>query len=139
MGILGRIRMRGLLRGPALHGCLGLALLMAGGCELEEVTLVDAEDVVVAEVYLNVAELQGDNEIRAFLHRTVGTSDSVEDLLGAQVLVSRPGSGGRRYLLEPASVDDCVDSAPTLEPGACFILDDRAENDGDIARLLVRL
>ena len=116
-------------------------LLTASGCELEEVTLVDAEDVVVAEVYLNVARRQADNEIRAFLHRTIGTSETVDDLLAARVLVSRPG-GGRRYLLEPASVDDCVDSAPSLEPGACFILEDTATVDlgpGEVFELEVTL
>lgn len=120
---------------------LVLALLGAVGCELEEVTIVDAEDVIVAEVYLNVAPSQADNEIRAFLHRTIGTSESVEDLRQARVLVSRPG-GGKRYLLAPVSVDDCVDSAPSLEPGACFILDDTATVDlgpGEVFELEVTL
>ena len=116
-------------------------LLVASSCELEEVTIVDAEDVVVAEVYLNVAQRQADNEIRAFLHRTVGTSETVDDLLGARVVVRRPG-GGRRYVLEGASVDDCVDSAPLLEPGACFILDDTSTVDlgpGEVFELEVEL
>ena len=120
---------------------LGACLLVASGCELEEVTLVDAEDVVVAEVYLNVGQTQSENEIRAFLHRTVGTSESVDDLIAAQVIVSRPG-GGRRYVLQNAQVDDCVDSAPSLDPGACFILDDTATVDlgpGDVFELEVTL
>jgi hypothetical protein len=119
----------------------GLAALALAGCELEEVTLVDAEDVVVAEVYLNVAPIQAENEIRAFLHRTIGTADSVDDLFLARVLVSRPG-GGRRYLLQSAAVEDCVDSAPLLEPGACFILDDTATVDlgpGEVFELEVTL
>lgn len=120
---------------------LGAGLLFTTGCELEEVTLVDAEDVVVAEVYLNVGQTQSENEIRAFLHRTVGTSESVDDLIAARVIVSRPG-GGRRYVLRNAQVDDCVDSAPSLDPGACFILDDTATVDlgpGDVFELEVRL
>jgi hypothetical protein len=101
-----------------------VALLAAGaaGCELEEITLVDAEDVVVAEVYVNLAANPEDHEIRAFLHRTVGTRESVADLFDARVTVRR--SDGLSFVLSGAPVEDCVDSAPVLEPGACFLVDD---------------
>lgn len=99
-----------------------LLALAAAGCELEEITLVDAEDVVVAEVYVNLAADPQDNEIRAFLHRTLGTEESVADLFDARVTIRR--SDGLTLLVPGASVDDCVESAPSLEPGACFLLDD---------------
>lgn len=112
-----------------------VALIAAGaaGCELEEITLVDAEDVVVAEVYVNLAADPEDNEIRAFLHRTVGTRESVADLFDARVTVRR--SDGLSFLLSGAAVEDCVESAPVLEPGACFLVDDsttRVLAPGDI-------
>ena len=86
-------------------GCLSALLGVLSGCELEEITLVDAEDVVVAEVYLNVAADPADNEIRAFLHHTVGTVDSIADLQRARVSVER--SDGKVYVLEPEGVDAC--------------------------------
>jgi len=116
---------------------VGLAL---AGCELEDITLVDAEDVVVAEVYVNVKKDPADNEIRAFLHRTIGTGDAVDDLLGAQVIVRR--TDGRVYELPGSSVEDCVLSSPSDDPGACFLLNDSATVDlaaGDIFELEVIL
>lgn len=103
---------------------VALVLLGAGAaaCELEEITLVDAEDVVVAEVYVNVAADPQDNEIRAFLHRTVGTRESVADLFDARITVRR--SDGLSFLVPGAAVEDCVETAPLLEPGACFLIDD---------------
>ncbi len=117
-----------------------LVLVTLAGCELEEITLVDAEDVVVAEVYLNVAHDPVDNEIRAFLHRTFGAVDSIDDLREARISVER--SDGTLYVLEAESVDECVDTAPVEEPGACFVLDDSTTVDlaaGDIFELTVQL
>jgi len=117
--------------------CAGLA---SAGCELEDITLVDAEDVVIAEVYVNVTKDPTKNEIRAFLHRTIGPDDAVDDLLGAQVTVRR--TDGRVYELSGSQVDDCVQSSPVDDPGACFLLDDSTTVDfaaGDIFELEVVL
>ena len=124
----------------ARGGASILLLLSAAACELEEITIVDAEDVVVAEVYLNVAQDPEDNEIRAFLHRTLGTEDEIDDLLDARVEVVR--SDGTRYELEPEAVDECVDTAPVEDPGACFVLDDSTTVDlaaGDVFEVTVVL
>ncbi len=96
-------------------------------CELEEITLVDAQDVIVAEVFVNVAQDPAENEIRAFLHRTIGVVDSISDLQLARVTVTR--SDGTVYRLPGRAVDDCVESSPVEEPGACFILDDSTTAD----------
>ena len=121
----------------SLVACVGL---VSAGCELEDITLVDAEDVVVAEVYVNVTKDPANNEIRAFLHRTIGFDDAVDDLLAAQVTVRR--SDGRVYELGGAPIDDCVQSSPVDDPGACFLLDDSMTVDfaaGDIFELEVVL
>ena len=76
----------------------------------------------MAEVYVNVAADPQDNEIRAFLHRTVGTRESVADLFDARITVRR--SDGLSFLVPGAAVEDCVETAPLLEPGACFLIDD---------------
>ena len=119
---------------------LGMLASSLAGCELEEITLVDAEDVVVAEVYVNLAADPDDNAIRAFLHRTVGTLESVADLFAARVTVRR--SDGVTFVLAGAAVEDCVESAPTLEPGACFLVDDSTTiglSPGDIFELEIEL
>lgn len=130
-------------RARAVKG-LGAALtplLAAAACELEEVTLVDAEDVVVAEVYLNVAENPAENEILAFLHRTIGTSGTIDELRAATVEVVRTGDGGR-YRLTGVVEGRCVETAPSPEPGACFLLADSTTADlaaGDVFEVEVRL
>ena len=121
---------------------VALVLLGAGAaaCELEEITLVDAEDVVVAEVYVNLASDPEDNEVRAFLHRTVGTGTSVEDLFDARITIRR--SDGLSFLVPGAAVEDCVETAPLLEPGACFLVDDATTtvlSPGDIFELDILL
>jgi hypothetical protein len=121
-------------------GALLLLALGAGACTLEEITLVDAEDVIVAEVYVNVAQDTADNEIRAFLHRTIGAVDSVADLRMATVTVTR--ADGRVFPLTGRAVDDCVESSPVEDPGACFIVDDSTTQDigaGDIYEVDIRL
>jgi hypothetical protein len=129
------------MRAPlSLTLCLIGGSLAVAGCDLEEVTLVDAEDVVVAEVYLNVTKDPANNEIRAFLHRTIGSDDSVDALVAARVTVRR--TDGRTYELSTSQVDDCVQSSPVENPGACFLLDDSTAVDlaaGDIFEVEVLL
>lgn len=118
-------------RGAALRRRLGArpgglvtALTLASlpvvlGCEIEEITVVDVEDVVIAEVYVNMAADPLDNEILGFLHRTVGTgSGSVADLAAARVTVTR--SDGYSIDLANAPVPDCVEQLPEGGEAACF-------------------
>jgi hypothetical protein len=112
----------------------------SAGCALEEITLVDAEDVVVAEVYVNLASDPADNEVLAFLHRTIGTDASVADLFDARVTIRR--SDGLSFVVPGAAVEDCVETAPLLEPGACFLIGDATTSvlsPGDIFEVDIRL
>ena len=47
--------------------CLAAPAVLAA-CDLEEITIVEVEEVVIAEIYVNLAEDPIENEIRAFLH-----------------------------------------------------------------------
>ena len=85
-------------------GCLGLclALVLSAGCELQESTIVDVEDVVVAEVYVELGQgLFGQNRVIAFLHRTVGgLAPGFSEVPGPEsrlsVPMDRPSSSRRR-------------------------------------------
>lgn len=101
-----------------------LALAAAGSsaaCELQEITLAAVEEVVIAEVYLDLADDPADNAARAFLHRTVGVGDpdSLPPLPDAVVTMTR--TDGYSFRLDPEDTDDCLESSPTERPGACFI------------------
>ena len=89
-------------------------------CELEEITIVDVEDVVIAEIYVNLTEDPTENEIRAFLHRTVDASRSglVPD---ARITVRR--HDGLTLDLVENPLEDCVGSFPMGELGTCFLAD----------------
>jgi hypothetical protein len=105
------------------RAALGLVAAL-GACELDEVTIVDVEPVVVAEIYAD-AETDGTNEVRAFLHRTVGIDTTgLPNLEGSRVTVR--SETGASFPLASAALSDCVESFPqvTGETGACFISDD---------------
>lgn len=104
------------------RGLLVLALLgTMSGCELQEITLAEVEDVVIAEVYLDLADDPLDSTARAFLHRTVGVAnpDSLPPLADAVVTMTR--TDGYTFRLDPEDSQDCLESSPTESPGACFI------------------
>jgi hypothetical protein len=102
-----------------------LALVAAlGGCELEEVTIVEVEPVVVAEVYADAGP-DGTNQVSAFLHRTVGIDTTgLPNLEDSRITVR--SETGVSFPLASAALDDCVKSFPpaTGEAGACFLSDD---------------
>jgi hypothetical protein len=109
--------MRGLLR----LVCLTVSALL-GGCDLEEITIVEIEDVVIAEVYVNLYENPAENEIRAFLHKTVGSPTSgIDDLRNVQIVVTR--SDGLTLELLEAANEECIDLSEAHEPGVCFLAD----------------
>ena len=69
--------------------CLAAPAVLAA-CDLEEILIVEVEDVVVAEIYVNLAEDPTENEVRAYLHYTVGAPGSGGDeLTNARIVVSR--------------------------------------------------
>jgi hypothetical protein len=105
-----------------MAGASLVTALLSGACELREVSLVDVEDVIVAEVYANLEQDPADNQVLAFLHRTVSSDDaSVADLLAATITVSR--SDGFELVLLNGPREQCVESVPDGTSGACFTSD----------------
>ncbi len=94
-----------------------ILVLFLWGCELQETSLTEPEDVLVAEVYLQLGS-EGDR-VSAFLHRTIGGSGDAADLAGATVRVA-PATADPVQLLEaPDSM--CVrGELPPLLAGACY-------------------
>jgi hypothetical protein len=98
---------------------VSLSLLQA--CSLEEVTVVDVEDVVVAEVLLQLHRAPGmENRLTAFLHRTVGgAGPGFHEVPGASIVVSREGD----FSVEMAetTLDGCVVTVPEGGTGTCYV------------------
>lgn len=94
--------------------------LAAAGCSLEEVTLVEAEDVVVAEVYVQVGGGEdGQNRATAWLHRTLAAgSPSSSPVPGAEVLIT----SARGFTLELAATapETCAYDMPVQGTGTCY-------------------
>ncbi|HUF74980.1 MAG TPA: hypothetical protein VMM35_01820 [Longimicrobiales bacterium] len=106
---------------------LAVLLLFAGtasttACELQEVTVVDFEDVVVAEVYVTLREPPGAHTAMAFLHGAVagGRPDS-RTFDDARLRIGR--GDGLTMDLAVAPLDQCVDSQPDGGTGTCFAAD----------------
>lgn len=100
-------------RGPPLSG---FAILALGACELQQVTLAEPEDIVVAEVVLEA----GATRQLALLHRTHGSDGGVPD---ARIEVR--DDAGASFLLLPAPDSLCL--LPSDSAGArtstCFAAD----------------
>jgi hypothetical protein len=113
------------------------------GCELQEITLAESQDLVVAEVFVQIG--QGANRITAFLHRTEdGNRGGGAEVPGARVqLLVGPGIA-TMDLLE-TDVDQCL--VPTEDPadqvpGTCYAappLDELLVSDGDSIRVVIDL
>lgn len=97
--------------------------LLLTGCELQDVTVVEEEDVVVAEAYALVGvpgrELGIQNRLWVFLGRTRGGEDLPSVLRDARVEVTRPADGVR-FRLERAELDECVSDPSRERPGVCY-------------------
>ena len=102
------------------RGACVLLALAAGGCELQEVTVVDFAHVVVGEVYVTLRT--PGNSVQAFVHGTAagGTPDS-ETFDDAVVSIAR--DDGFTFDLVLAGVGACVDSLADGARGSCFIAD----------------
>lgn len=132
---------------PSARALLAAALLVASmGCELEEVSVVQVEDVVVAEVFVNVAENPEDNEILAFLHKTVGSGDvddvdaAEAELVASRITVRR--GAGPVVSLRSAGATRCIEEEPPGLPVACFTADsvDAVQvGPGDLLELEIEL
>ena len=98
------------------------ALPLLASCELEEVTIVDPEDVVVAEAHLQLGVRDRDgvavDRLTVFLHRTLGPGGESRPVEGARVVVSRRGDG-RSLELARAPIEFCVVTTPVDGDGTC--------------------
>jgi hypothetical protein len=101
---------------------LAAALVAAGGCELQELTLAEPEDLVVVEA---VIQLRGDEGGRVYvvLHRTLGPGGG--DVPGASVRLVR-ADGGVTVVRQAASTEDCFVDGAGLDDlplrGTCYTL-----------------
>jgi hypothetical protein len=100
---------------------LSLAVVLASAaCELEEITVIDFVDVVVAEVYVSLGDAPADHRVLAFLHGTAaGGSPDSETYDDALVRIVRAGVDTLDLGL--VHVTECVDSVPAGASGSCFL------------------
>ena len=97
---------------------LGLAMGLSG-CELDEVTLAEPEDIPVVEAYIMVGD--GGDQVSAFLHWTLGDR-SLRDLSNLGVTLIREDEV--EVHLFPGPLSDCL--RPGLEEdveGVCYSMD----------------
>ena len=99
-------------------GCfLTLALGMGlSGCELDEVTIAEPEDIAVVEAYIMVGD--GSDQVSAFVHWTLGTRPA-RDLMELDVTLTR--EDGLEVPLFPEPLTECL--RPGLEEeveGVCY-------------------
>ena len=97
-----------------------VVLLALGGCTLQEITIVEVEDVVVAEVFVQIGEgLFGGDRVTAFLHRTVGgLGAGFHPVPGARVVITR--DAGPSVELGETTIERCVSATPVGGTGSCY-------------------
>ncbi|MCJ7629358.1 MAG: hypothetical protein MUO50_13345, partial [Longimicrobiales bacterium] len=101
---------------------LSLALSLSG-CELDEVTLAQPEDIPVVEAYVMVGD--GQDQISAFVHWTLGTR-SARDLLALGV--SLTGEDGVEIPLFPEAFSGCLREGLEEDvEGVCYSVGSGAE------------
>jgi len=93
---------------------------LAVSCTLEEITIVEVEDVVVAEILVQLNRAPGaDSRLTAFLHRTVGgLGPGFHDVPGASIIVSR--DDGFSVELAETTLDVCAATTPVDGTGTCY-------------------
>jgi len=105
---------------PVPAGLVAAGALATAACSLEEVTLVEAEDVVVAEVYVQVGGGGfGENRATAWLHGTLAHGSPLGGPVpGAEVLIT----SARGFTLELAETDEaiCNYDWPEEGNGTCY-------------------
>jgi hypothetical protein len=114
--VIARCSGRSRSRRNAVRWAAGLAALCCASCELQEVTLAEAGDAVIAEVILRA----GESRQLALLHRTLGTVDG-PNVPGAVIEV-RDGDD-RVMAFRAAPDEECLDLADDragLDVGSCY-------------------
>ena len=103
---------------------LSLLLVLAlAGCSIQETLIVELEDLVVAEVHVEIGgALLGGNRVMAFLHRTLGTS-----VPGARVVITRGGTSSVE--LQEADQDACYQDRNKRTRGTCYVTSQEAADE----------
>jgi hypothetical protein len=109
---------------------------VAGACELTSVELADADDTIVAEVYLR----PGDSLHHAFVHRTLRLDGGDLRVDGATIRVTGPGG----VTLDFAPVGNAVCLGDEVDDrdvaGSCYVAEDGGRvQAGDTYELAIRL
>lgn len=108
-------------RGAAALTAALLVGLSAAACELQEVTVVDVEDVIIVEAYALIGVDTPDptvgRRLWAFVSRTAG-GEGASSIPPAEVEVVR--TDGRRFVLEPVDDQNCISDADRVRPGVCY-------------------
>lgn len=109
------------------RACVPLALMLGTllnlACELEEVSLTEPENVLVAEVYVKAGD--GADEVSAFLQWSLGGSQVAS--LG-DATINLAGPRGIRLTLVPGPREVCLDQAILDDvAGACFLAPNLAD------------
>ncbi len=129
-------------RGAAALAIVLVAVLTMAACELQEVTVVDVEDVIIVEAYALVGVDTPDptvgRRLWAFVSRTVG-GEGASDIPPAEVEVVR--TDGRRFVLEAVDDQNCISDGDRVRPGVCYDAGAAASRlrPGDELELTVRL
>lgn len=93
--------------------------LMAAGCELAEVTIVDFEDVVIAEAFVTVGEDALESSATAFIHGAVpGSGPSSQTFDDAVVFITDGDGAAARLSLSP--IEQCAALLAADATGSCF-------------------
>ncbi len=99
-----------------------VAAASLGACELKEVAIVEVEDVVIAEVYIQIGDgTVTDSRALAFLHRTVGgQGPGFHPVPGARVVVTR--ARGTSFEFAATGLETCATALPIEGDGSCYWL-----------------
>ena len=127
-------------RGFGVRCALASLLAPVAACELQEITVAQSEDVVVAEIYLS-SDVDGVSGT-AWLHRTLGSAGSTRELSSADVFL-RAESRVSTVRLRPAEPSVCAgDELPEYFRGSCHAsgpLEPRYFGPGASVEAIIRL
>jgi hypothetical protein len=109
-------------RRPVPRACVLAAGILCSACELQEVTVVDFADVVVAEVYVTLRDAPGASTVQGFVHGAAsgGQPDS-RTFDDALLRVTR--GDGLVVDLGVVPIEACLEGVPSDATGTCFAAD----------------
>jgi hypothetical protein len=111
------MRLRSFSSAPLVRWALLLSTA-AVGCTLQELTVTAPEELLVAEVYLQVGV--GGSVGRAYVQRTVGSPDAPLPRLDLRL----DAGTGRSFVFEPTVLEECFSGpVPPTSAGACLRLE----------------